>query len=464
MRSRRVRRSELSSFDHDLHHSPAMIDYTQAGATWTWDGVKWVAQGTGTGIYLPLAGGTMTGDITLKGDPSAPLHPVTYRMVSNPNDNRICNGDMRIDQRNNGASGTASGYTVDRWAYAGSTAGQVTWGRSINVISPEFPYSLIAASTSAHVLAASDVFFFRQPIEADMISDFQWGTANAKSVTLSFWVFSSLTGTFNGFLQNSATNRSYPFTFISTDYGLGKRSVVTIPGDTAGTWNMSGNGQGVGVHFDLGSGATFRGPAGAWASANYVGATGSVSVVSTNGGAFFVTGVKLEIGSVATPFNHYSLAKSMADCQRYYQVGAIAGMGGYNSAGGQDYFPITFPVTECARFRRLSSTPLASVAVVHRYCSCRNWQYYRCYVYRCDYNPSVIRLFIGLQLDGERGALTMTYTLTANENTIVRDEDGAFIPTDPDNIDYAEYLAWLDEGNEPNAYVPPPAAKAERTK
>ena len=71
--------------------------------------------------------------------------------------------------------------------------------------------------------------------------------------------------------------------------------------------------------FDLGSGATSRGPADAWASANYIGATGAVSVVATNGATFNVTGVKLEIGSVATPFNRQSLAKSMADCQRYYQ-------------------------------------------------------------------------------------------------------------------------------------------------
>ena len=96
--------------------------------------------------------------------------------------------------------------------------------------------------------------------------------------------------------------------------------VDTIPGDTSGTWVMSGNGGGVGLHFDLGAGATWRGTAGAWVNGNLIGATGAVNVVATNAATFYVTGVKLEIGSVATPFNRQSLAKSMADCQRYYEV------------------------------------------------------------------------------------------------------------------------------------------------
>ena len=103
---------------------------------------------------------------------------------------------------------------------------------------------------------------------------------------------------------------------------------------------MSGNGGSISLNFDLGCGATYRGPANAWASANYLGATGAIRVVSTNGANFAVTGVKLEVGSVATPFNRQSLAKSMADCQRYYQkIGGVT-LGdiivqGYSIGAGQ---------------------------------------------------------------------------------------------------------------------------------
>ena len=336
--------------------------YTQAGATWTWDGVKWVAQGTGTGIYLPLAGGTMTGDITLKGDPSAPLHPVTYRMVSNPNDNRICNGDMRIDQRNGGASGTAVGgvYTVDRWNYSGNAA-IITWGRNLNAVAgpPGFPYYLGFQSSSAHVSAAGDVYAFYQPIEADMVSDLAFGAAGAQPVTLSFWVRSSLTGTFSGALQNTGETRSYPFIYSILTANVWTKIAVTIPGDTTGTWPLSGNAVGLYLMMDLGMGSNFRGPANAWASGNYYGATGAVSFVGTNGASFYVTGVKLEIGSVATPFNRQSLAKSMADCQRYYQtsyypgasVGAATQLGNINhyitglqNVAAAETFPVVFPV------------------------------------------------------------------------------------------------------------------------
>ena len=153
-----------------------------------------------------------------------------------------------------------------------------------------------------------------------MIGDFAWGTSGAQPVTLSFWARSSLTGTFTGSLTNYAGTRSYPFTFSLPAANTWTRIVITIPGDTAGTWVMSGNCGALSVTFDLGAGANFSGPAGAWASGNFVGATGAVSVVATNAATFYVTGVKLEIGSVATPFNRQSLAKSMADCQRYYEV------------------------------------------------------------------------------------------------------------------------------------------------
>ena len=287
---------------------------TSSGVTWIWDGVKWTATGAAAPLVLPM------------------------------NDNRVINGDMRIDQRNGGASGTASGYTVDRWAYAASVAGKGTWARNLGgaaTIQTGFLYYLGFQSSSAYASLAGDVFVFRQPIEADMVGDFAFGQPNAQPVTLSFWAYSNLTGTFSGAINGAAT-RSYPFTFSIPAANVWTRAAITIPGDTSGAWVLSGNGIGATVMFDLGNGSTFRGPANAWASADYRGVTGAVSAVATNAAFFLVTGVKLEIGSVATPFNRQSLAKSMADCQRYYYQGEIAYLANFPSgvtAGTTLFFP-----------------------------------------------------------------------------------------------------------------------------
>ena len=266
--------------------------FINGGQSWTWDGVKWVP--SGTTVMPPLATG----------------------------DNRIINGDMRIDQRNQGAGGTAGGYTIDRWNYGASQASKVQWGRIAGPAVLGFPYCFAFTSSSAYASLAADNFNLNQPIEADFVSDFAWGTPSAQPVTLSFLVFSSLTGTFSGSLCNNGATRSYPFTFPIPTANTWTKIVITIPGDTGGTWLMSGNGVGVYVRFDLGSGTTNRGPANAWAtttSPGYIGVTGAVSVVGTNAASFYLTGVKLEVGSVATPYNRQTLAKSMADCQRYYQ-------------------------------------------------------------------------------------------------------------------------------------------------
>lgn len=299
---------------------------TVGGVTWTWDGVKWTAAGTGTGIYVPLTGGTMTGDLILNRDAQVALGAATLEQVNarGAGDNRLINGDMRIDQRWNGASSSASNYTVDRWQFIGQPANKVTWGRNyLGANGPSgFPYYL-GVQSIAYTALTGDYFLLRQTIEADVISDFNWGTAQAQPVTLSFWAYSSLTGTFSGSLGSLAGARSYPFTYSISAINTWTKISITIPGDIGGAWTMSGNGGGLNLNFDLGSGATFRGPPNAWAGVTYFGATGSVSLVATNAAYLFVTGVKLEIGSVATPYNRQSLAKSLADCQRYYETGTL---------------------------------------------------------------------------------------------------------------------------------------------
>jgi hypothetical protein len=242
---------------------------------------------------------------------------------------------MRIRQRT-AASGTAQGYTVDRWGYLNNTAAaRGTWSQGTAgaaLVALGWGYNLGFTSSSAYTPAAGDAVYFYQSVEADLVSDFAWGTASAQPVTLSFWVLSTLTGTFGGSVTSYQQLRSYPFSYSIPFANNWYKIVINIPGDTTGSWVMSGNSGALTVYFDLGTGASLRGPAGAWAAGALTSANGCVNVVATNGAQLLVTGVKLEIGSVATPFNRQSLAKSLADCQRYYQNGYVT-FGMYGVAG-----------------------------------------------------------------------------------------------------------------------------------
>lgn len=234
--------------------------------------------------------------------------------------NRIINGDMRIDQRNAGASGTANAYTVDRFAYYGAAASKGTWQQNAGSVTPPAGFNnyLGFTSSSAYTVGAAEQFNLYQVIEGFNIADLAWGSANAKTITVSFWVRSSLTGTFGGSIYNSAVNRSYPFSYAISGANTWESKAVVIPGDTSGTW-LTNNGVGLYLNFCLGAGSTVSGTAGSWAAGRYDGVTGATSVVGTNGATFYITGVQLEAGSVATPFERRSYGQELALCQRYYE-------------------------------------------------------------------------------------------------------------------------------------------------
>lgn len=238
--------------------------------------------------------------------------------------NRIINGAMVIDQRNAGASVTpsSSGYTLDRWRAAISPASKFSVQQS-STAPVGFTNSLLVTTTSAYSVSGSDFEVLHQPIEGYNVSDLGWGTASAKTVTLSFWVRSSLTGTFGGALRNDDGNRAYPFTYTISSANTWEYKTVTVPGDTTGTWYTT-NGVGMMVYFGLGVGSTLSGTAGTWAAANYVSATGATSVVGTNGATFYITGVQLEVGNTATDFEYRPYGTELALCQRYYQAYAEA--------------------------------------------------------------------------------------------------------------------------------------------
>jgi len=239
--------------------------------------------------------------------------------------NRIINGGMVIDQRNDGALFTATStapYCVDRWVVYSNPTSKFTAQRITGGPFVGHSNYLSVTSTSAYSVAAPDSMVLTQRIEGYNFADLAFGTASASSITLSFKVSSSLTGTFGGSVQNAGTDRSYPFTYSIPVAGVVTNISVTIPGDTAGTWPQ-GNGLAIAVIFGLGVGTNRSTTAGAWAAGNYYSATGATSVVGTSGATFNITGVQLEVGSVATPFEHRPYGMELALCQRYYEKGAV---------------------------------------------------------------------------------------------------------------------------------------------
>lgn len=236
-------------------------------------------------------------------------------------ENRIINGGMVIDQRNAGASVTPTNgsYTLDRWFFSVSQTSKLTCQQNAGSVTPPtgFTKYLGVTSSSAYSVGASELFVVRQNIEGFNVADLDWGTANAKTVTLSFWVRSSLTGTFGGTFRNSAGNRFYPYSYTISAANTWEQKSVTIAGDTSGTW-ATDNTSGIELFFSLGSGSTVSGTAGAWGSTVFYSATGAVSVVGTSGATFYITGVQLEVGSQATSFDFRDYTTELGLCQRYF--------------------------------------------------------------------------------------------------------------------------------------------------
>jgi hypothetical protein len=275
--------------------------------------------------------------------------------------NRIINGGMVIDQRNAGASVTPTAvgpsvFTLDRWAANIDQASKFSVQRNAGSVTPPagFTNYLGVTSLSAYSVGSAEGFTLQQQIEGFNTADLGWGAAGAQAVTVSFWVRSSLTGTFGGSLSNSAVNRSCPFAYTISAANTWEYKTVTLPGDTAGTW-LTDNGVGVRVYFGLGVGASQSGTAGAWSAGYLRSATGAVSVVGTNGATFYITGVQLEAGSVATPFERRDYGRELMMCQRYYYrnapgiinayFGGVGAFGNTTSAAIQFQHPVQMRAT-----------------------------------------------------------------------------------------------------------------------
>jgi len=272
--------------------------------------------------------------------------------------NRIINGDMRIDQRNEGASVSVSSdgvsfFGVDRTFATKSTTGVFSVQRSTTAPN-NFSYSLKATVTTADAaVAAGDYAAIIQYIEGYNVADLAFGTANAQTVTLSFWVQSSLTGTYAVSICNATGARTYVATYTVNSANTWEYKTVTIAGDTTGTW-ATDNTTGLAVRFGLMAGSTFQQTAGSWGTTNALGTSATVNWMGTLSNTFYVSGVQLEVGSTATAFERRPYAQEAYLCQRYYQksyedvVPATATTNGYvacccaapSGFGGGFSFPV----------------------------------------------------------------------------------------------------------------------------
>jgi len=234
------------------------------------------------------------------------------------NRNLIINGAMQVSQRTTSDSSISDNeFVCDRFSLRTSNAGW--YGAEQSTDAPTgFSNSIKFESTGANSPAAGAYIFFAQKIEGFNSAHLEFGTSNAKTITISFHIKSSLTGTFGGSLRNSAQNRSYPFSFTISSANTWEYKTVTIAGDTTGTWIGSTNGIGLDVLFNLGSGTNNQGTAGAWAAAGYLKPTGAVNLVETSGATLFFTGFQLEVGDTATDFEHRSFSDELSRCQRYF--------------------------------------------------------------------------------------------------------------------------------------------------
>ena len=282
----------------------------------------------------------MTGSLTVTGSINTTENinmgsPFMFR-------NKIMNGAMTVDQRNGGSAITTDGgYPVDRFIIYESGA-DFTMQRSTTAPAG-FTNSLSVTVGTGNSMVAGNYTGIRHSIEGINIGDLAWGTASAKNTTVSFWVRCSLTGSFGLALRNAANNYGYVASYSVPTANTWTYITTTIPGPTSGTWDTSIASKGINLIWDLGVGTSYSIAAGAWTSATEIlGLTGGTKLKATTGATYYLTGVQLEVGNVATPFEHRPYATELQLCKRFFQKwgnGIMWQAGNTGASGGaNDYF------------------------------------------------------------------------------------------------------------------------------
>ena len=294
-----------------------------------------------------------------------------------PHKNLIINGAMQVSQRGTSFTGfgAAVNYGIDRFANFHSSDGAFTISQETSVVPTDFTHALKIQTTTADAsIAAGQRLIVFTRCEGNVVSQLNWGTSAAKTVTLSFYVRSSITGTHGGAFGNGSDDRNYPFTYTINSADTWERKTITVAGDTSGTW-ATGTGRSLQVVWGLGVGSTYSGTAGAWASGDINSATGATTgVLGTLNATWYLTGVQLEVSSTATPFEHRSYGDELAKCQRYYShsgfhSGTPYGGGGLamyalnvSEAGGT----VTFPTTMRAGPTIRTKDSAGNIGGIHR--------------------------------------------------------------------------------------------------
>ena len=266
----------------------------------------------------------------------------TADMLDAPNlgrRNLVINGAMRIAQRGTSFTGHGAGvnYGLDRFFDFHNSDGAFTLSQETSVVPTDFSHSLKVLTTTADSsIAAGQRLIVGHRFEGQNVAHLKWGTSDAKTITVSFYVRSSITGTHGGAIGNGSDNRNYPFTYTISSADTWERKTITIPGDTTGTW-ATGTGRSIQITWGLGVGSTYSGTAGAWAAGDKNSATGATTgVLGTLNATWYLTGVQLEIGSTVTDFEHRSYAEELRDCHRYF-CKFVAQAQYFNFAIGRSY-------------------------------------------------------------------------------------------------------------------------------
>ena len=256
--------------------------------------------------------------------------------------NLFINGDMQVAQRATSATGqTGTGFhTVDRWEFVASSAGTWDISQSTTVPSGEgFAYSQkLDCTTADSSLGAGDYLIWRQKIEGINLQHLKYGTSSAEKLTLSFWVRSAKTGTYIvEFYNNNSAGiklQSQSYTISSAD--TWEKKTITIDGDTALAFQNTTDGELL-MYWWLAAGSNYSGGGSlnnSWNSsvANNTRAVGVVNLADSTSNDWYITGVQLEVGDNATPFEHLSYAEELALCHRYCFAACPAGEAGASAS------------------------------------------------------------------------------------------------------------------------------------